>query len=95
MIQTDGQILMRASVPFELYYFNGKLNFYEPFIEKTCGIVTYSMDKSRSVSIDIEMQETFNINFSVALYDTLSLFLCNMREESDSYYRLKENKEHA
>lgn len=63
---------LELQVPFEVYYFNQSLNFYEPFIEKTQLNLSLRKDAKSQTNIKkIEMKKLLNINFSVAFYDAI------------------------
>jgi hypothetical protein len=76
----------------ELYYFNTKLNFYEPLIERTALDVHFSshQDKNQHILI-LRNQSTLNLNFSVALYETLFLLVNSLKEEQAKYYKSSQN----
>jgi len=58
------------------------LNFYEPLIERTSLEVLFSSlhDKNHQRLI-LRNQSTLNLNFSVALYETLFLLVNSLKEE--------------
>ena len=62
-------------MPFELYYFNQKLAFFEPAIEKVVLKASIDTDKDGNSEQRLIIENVLNINFSVALYE--SLFLLN------------------
>lgn len=53
----------------EVYYFNFKMNHYEPFVEKAHFKVLREQTKSSNLAIHV--YKTLNVNFSVALFETL------------------------
>lgn len=73
----------------ELYYFNLKRNFYEPLIESTNVTVFYENSTSTQKKIHINIPDILNINFPVALYDTVFSCMNTLGEELDIYNRAK------
>jgi hypothetical protein len=62
-----------------VYYFNSKLNFYEPLIEKTkIDILFVNREQTNNKHLIIKNQDTFNVNLSVALYETLFILSDNL-----------------
>jgi len=84
--QADGLVdKMKVSIPFECFYFNTSLNFFEPFIEKT-GI-DISVDKTMNLTniLKVDIKELLNINFSIAFYDSLFNFMSCLKLEKQIY----------
>jgi hypothetical protein len=79
---------IECHIPLELYYFNTKLNFYEPLVERTALDVHFSslQDKNQHILI-LRNQSTLNLNFSVALYETLFLLANSFKEEQSQYHK--------
>jgi len=65
--QTDIQL------PFELYYFNQKLAFFEPVVEKVMIKASVDSETYGSSEQRILIENVLNINLSVALYESLFL----------------------
>lgn len=86
--QSDGLInRMKVSIPLESYYFNQNLNFFEPFIERTqIDVMTEkTIQGTRSEVTKVEIKDLLNLNFSVALYDSLFNFMSNLKQEKLIY----------
>ena len=81
-----------AIIPFEIYYFNDKLNFYEPLIEKTILSILISEKKSRNRTIELQIDNSLDVNISVALYSTIFDMTTTLHEEKELYLKIKENK---
>lgn len=62
---------MHYESQFEIYYFNIKMNYYEPFVEKTTLKVSLIKNSQNKFDLSIHFFKTMNINFSVALFDTV------------------------
>jgi hypothetical protein len=74
----------------QLYYFNTRLNFYEPLIEYTNLELIFENDKLRNdKKIRVENIGTMNINFSVALYDSIFTLMHTLSDEKDKFMRAK------
>ena len=80
-----GMSVFKSYTYFEIYYFNDKLNFYEPLVELTTMHVNVMTDTLNNTHVDLELNHTLNINFSVALCSTVSTFLTTLEEERDFY----------
>lgn len=81
---------MELQVPFEVYYFNQNLNFYEPFIEKTQLSVFVGKDaKSQTKVKKFEMKKLLNINFSVAFYDAVFCLKSAFNQEKMVFDQIK------
>jgi hypothetical protein len=76
-------------MPLELYYFNNKLNFYEPFIEPSYLKMAIVKDSKKNISLSFSAERILNINFSVALYETIFLIVNSLKEEKECYEALK------
>ena len=74
----------------QLYYFNTKLNFYEPLIEYTNVELIFEHEKLRNdKKIKVENIGTMNINFSVALYDSIFTLMHTLSDEKDKFIGAK------
>ena len=49
----DLKTVISGNLPLECYYFNGKLNFYEPLVEKTILNFNYFIDKFKNCEVSI------------------------------------------
>lgn len=66
-----------------MYYFNTKLSFFEPVIEKvhlSLELQDFNSDQSSCLQ-KLEVNDVLNINFSVALYDTVFVIMDNFKQE--------------
>ena len=72
-------------MPFELYYFNQKLTFFEPAIEKVLLKASVDTDKHGNSEQRLMVENVLNVNFSVALYESLMLLNENWQEEKALY----------
>jgi hypothetical protein len=72
-------------MPFELYYFNQKLTFFEPAIEKVMLKASIDTDMHGNSEQRLMVENVLNVNFSVALYESLFLLNENYQEERDLY----------
>eukprot|EP00347_Sterkiella_histriomuscorum_P015009 403358661 len=90
--QLDNNRLITGTLPLEVYYFNKKLNFYEPLIEKTKVEFIIQEAKNKSENIEIKINKIINFNFSVALYETIFNVQSTLNEENSLYEALKLQK---
>lgn len=67
--------------PFELYYFNQKLAFFEPAIEKVLLKASIDSDSKGNTEQRLMVENVLNLNFSVALYESFFLLNENFQEE--------------
>ena len=88
----DFKKIVYGSIPLECYYFNNKLNFYEPLVEKTKVEFEIQTDKFKNKTIDVKVKNILNLNFSVAVYDTIFNVQATLKEEKTFYEARKNNK---
>jgi hypothetical protein len=77
----------------ELYYFNQKLSFFEPAIERVTLCLSFESgsETQRSLSkVEVRDQDVLNFNFSVALYENLFNLTENFKQEYAEYQRVLE-----
>ena len=72
------QSMLKIYMVLELYYFNDKLNFYEPLVETTSMHASLTSDALKNVHLEFELNHILDLNFSVALCSTVSTFLSNL-----------------
>jgi len=68
-----------------VFYFNTSLNFFEPFVEKTLMEVSISKTLNIQKVVKLEIKELLNINFSVALYDSLFNLSSTLKQEQQLF----------
>ena len=68
-----------------MFYFNTSLNFFEPFVEKTLMEVSISKTLNIQKVVKLEIKELLNINFSVALYDSLFNLSSTLKQEQQLF----------
>lgn len=56
----------------EVYYFNTKMNYYEPMVEKTMLYINFEKASKNNQKLGIHIKRILNINFSIALFETLT-----------------------
>ena len=69
--------------PLELYYFNQKLNFFEPVIERVLLKAQTESDVNGNTEKHLKVEDVLNLNFSVALYENMFVLLENLNQEWD------------
>lgn len=83
---------LKMIIPFELYYFNQSLCFFEPLIERTA--IEIGLEKNHkpalSKQLKIEVKKLFNVNLSVALFDSIFTFTSNFKNENTIYDQEKQ-----
>ncbi len=87
-IQMTGLQSTDIAFPLEIYYFNQKLSFFEPVIERVpikCYFESGGVTEKQIQKLTIE--DVLNLNFSVALYENLFLLLDNFKSEFTEYNR--------
>ena len=82
---------MEFLMMFELYYFNIKRNFYEPLVESTNLKFQYEHSKATAKKINIKIPDILNVNFPVALFDTIVQTSNTLEEELDHYKKAKDD----
>lgn len=72
------------------------MNFYEPLIEYTNVELIFDHDKLRNdKKIKLENIGTMNINFSVALYDSIFTLMHTLSDEKDKFNMEKSGDNNA
>ena len=74
--------------PLELYYFNQKLAFFEPAIERVVIKTHIVNDNSGKQEVRLLIEDVLNINFSVALYENIFVLMENLTTERDQYTKI-------
>lgn len=83
--QITGQQQTDITFPLELYYFNQNLTFFEPVIERVMNKVHIVNDLGGKQEVKLSIDDTLNINFSVALYENIFILMENLKKEGDLY----------
>ena len=82
-----------VTFPLELYYFNQKLAFFEPAIERV-GITAH-IEAGINGNSDkrLQVEDVLNLNFSVSLYENVFTLVDNLKHERESYKQMVEAAE--
>lgn len=91
--QITGLQQTNITFPLELYYFNQKLNFFEPVIERVLIKTQTDTDVGGNTEKLLNVDDVLNLNFSVALYENIFVLLENLNHESDVYKKIIEQTE--
>jgi hypothetical protein len=75
-----------------VYYFNTKLCFFEPVIEKVHLLIELedSNYDNKNCIQKLEVSDVLNINFSVALYDIVFVIIDTWKQEKIDHDKVKE-----
>ncbi len=66
----------------QLYYFNTKINFFEPLIEQTyLNLSMIKDDLNKELKMKVDNKSPMNINFSVSFYDTVFTLIHALNDE--------------
>ena len=79
-----------VTFPLELYYFNQRLNFFEPAVERVLVKANIEADVNENSEKHLTIEDVLNVNFSVALYENMFVLLENLNFELDAYKKLIE-----
>ena len=71
--------------PLELYYFNQRLNFFEPAIERVLIKAAIEADVNGNSVKSFSVEDVLNVNFSVALYENIFVLLENLTFEREAF----------
>jgi hypothetical protein len=77
-----------VTFPLELYYFNQKLAFFEPAIERVVIKTHIVNDNGGKQEVRLLIEDVLNINFSVALYENIFVLMENLKTERDQYTKI-------
>ena len=88
-VQMSDKHNLSLCLPFQAYYFNQSLNFFEPLVEKTQILVGIDSN-AQGKAVKVEIKDLLNINFSVALYDTIFNLMGNLKQEQLIYEQNKQ-----
>ena len=91
--QITGAQSTTVTFPLELYYFNHKLNFFEPVIEKVLVKTQTDADVVGNTEKHLSVDDVLNLNFSVALYENIFILLENLNFEQEAYKKIIEQTE--
>ena len=76
-----------VTFPLELYYFNQKLAFFEPVVERVMLKGHIVNDVSGNSEMKLLIEDVLNLNLSVALYENIFVLMENLKSERDTYKR--------
>lgn len=76
--------------PLELYYFNQKLNFFEPAVERVLFKAQTELDVNGNTKKNLTVDDVLNLNFSVALYENMFVLMENLNHERENYKKIVE-----
>ena len=82
-----------VTFPLELYYFNQKLNFFEPAIERVLIKAQMEADVNGNTEKHLNIEDVLNLNFSVALYENMLVLFENYNLEFEAYKKIIEQAE--
>ena len=82
-----------VTFPLELYYFNQKLNFFEPAIERVLIKAQMEADVNGNTEKHLNIEDVLNLNFSVALYENMLVLFENYNAEFEAYKKIIEQAE--
>ena len=77
----------------ELYYFNQKLAFFEPAIERVVIKAHIETDINGNSEKRLQVEDVLNLNFSVSLYENMFTLVDNLKNERESYKQMIEASE--
>lgn len=79
-------------MPLEIQYFNQKLNFFEPLLERTTINISFSSSKEKGKNISITTEKVLNLNLSIAFYQSIIQTAQIFKEESENANMLNSAK---
>ena len=91
--QITGHQQTEVTFPLELYYFNQKLQFFEPAIERVGIKVEIVNDINGNSDKRLLVEDVLNLNFSVSLYENMFTLVDNLKTERDNYRQMIEAAE--